>query len=375
MHAGVGACRNCRGRWAYFSHGNWCGRDPDSRGFFSRLRQFEARLQPPLRRSRVVPLHVLYMVESSPRYWPAGLLCTGSWGKCIASLALNAPQRQFVVVVVKRVGLVYSWDQGTHPLTRGRSLADGHTAHEYPPLIHAPYPLLLETPWPAAIKLAREPIPFRATSLTTPVRSLSRLRLSPCQVVTDPFAFFFLPSFFCPLLAHSFDLCRTVGVGPVDILFFLVCFLCLCLASPSPFGPKPSTRSLPSDRSQHRPPPLSSPSTCCPRSSSSPVFLRSFKISSCNYIRQPPIPRTVSRRAPLPPSTRLDRPLLSPLGPLHDGPRSASADLIPHFNPTNTSVFVCFWTRGASTQLSLGCRPLLSFWILALPSRLCAFAH
>lgn len=42
MHAGVGACRNCRGQWAYFSHGNWCGRDPDSRGLFS-LRQFEAR--------------------------------------------------------------------------------------------------------------------------------------------------------------------------------------------------------------------------------------------------------------------------------------------------------------------------------------------
>lgn len=209
MHAGVGACRNCRGRWAYFSHGNWCGRDPDSRGFFSLLRQFEARLQPPLRRSRVVPLHVLYMVESSPRYWPTGLLCTGSWGKCIASLALNAPQRQFVVVVVKRAGLVYSWDQGTHPLTRGRSLADSHTAHEYPPLIHAPYPLLLETPWPAAIKLAREPIPFRATSLTTPsVLSLDSdsllVKLSPTPS----------PSFSFPLFsARSSLIHSTFAVG------------------------------------------------------------------------------------------------------------------------------------------------------------------
>lgn len=372
MHAGVGACRNCRGRWAYFSHGNWCGRDPDSRGFFSLLRQFEARLQPPLRRSRVVPLHVLYMVESSPRYWPTGLLCTGSWGKCIASLALNAPQRQFVVVVVKRAGLVYSWDQGTHPLTRGRSLADSHTAHEYPPLIHAPYPLLLETPWPAAIKLAREPIPFRATSLTTPsVLSLDSdsllVKLSPTPSPSFSFPLFSARS---SLIHSTFAVGRLVLAPSISYSFLSVSCV---FASPRPahLGQNPRH----ARRSQHRPPPLSSPSTCCPRSSSSPVFLRSFKISSCNYIRQPPIPpRTVSRRA-LPPSTRLDRPLLSPLGLLHDGPRSALADLTPRFNPTNTSVFVCFWTRGASTQLSLGCRPLLSFWILALPSRLCAFAH
>lgn len=37
---------------------------------------------------------LVHIVKSSPRYWPTGLLCAGSWGKCIASLALNAPQRR-----------------------------------------------------------------------------------------------------------------------------------------------------------------------------------------------------------------------------------------------------------------------------------------
>lgn len=162
-----------------------------------------------------------------------------------------------------------------------------------------------ETPWPAAIKLAREPIPFRATSLTTPVRSLSRLRLrlslSSCH---RPLRLLFPSLFFSARssLIHSTFAVGRLVLAPSTSYSFLSVSCVFASTRLAYFRPKPSTRSLPSDRSQRRPSPLSSPSTCCPRSRSSLVFLRSFKISSCNYIRQPRIPpRPFSRRALLPP--------------------------------------------------------------------------
>lgn len=95
MHAGVGAYRNCRGQGLISAMVTGVAETPIPGAFSLCFNSRPVHLQPPLRRSRVVPLHVLYTeVKSSPRYWPTGVLCTGSWDKCIASLALNAPQRQ-----------------------------------------------------------------------------------------------------------------------------------------------------------------------------------------------------------------------------------------------------------------------------------------
>lgn len=232
-----------------------------------------------------------------------------------------------------------------------------------------------ETPWPAAIKLAREPIPFRATSLTTPVLSLDSVSDSPCQVVTDPFAFFFLPSFFLPaprsfirpLLSDGWCWPRR---HPILSCLFLVSLP--RLAQPI-LGQNPRhARSLPTAPSAVR--------RHCRRrrrvALAAAAALSSYARSRYRLviIFDNPVSLLDRFRAePSSPPLHSTRPTASL--PLWPSSRRSSDDLIARFNPTNTPVFVCFRTRGASTQLSLGCRPLLSFWILAQPSRLCAFAH